>query len=383
MSTKTADFTIIGGGIAGLATAIALHQKGFQAELFEAAPEIRAVGAGISLAPNAALALRKLGLEETIAREGRLLPGMSIRQANGRVITRADGRQIAQRYGAAHYAIHRAALHQALLAKLPGTPMATGKRAIGIRRESGVAVARFEDGSEHEARALILADGIHSPTRQQLMTGSTSRYAGYTCWRAVIEYDGPLIEEATETWGPSGRFGIVPLKGRQVYWFACITSPADNARYKRFTTEDLYAQFQGYHTPIPEIIRQTPDAALLWNDIIDLKPIHQFAFGNIVLTGDAAHATTPNMGQGACQALEDAVVLADEAARCSSPEEAFRQFELRRMERAHYVVKRSWSIGRIAQAQNPLLGALRNALFRLAPSSAAEKPLKYLYEVDF
>ncbi len=380
---KAADFTIIGGGIAGLATAIALEQKGFSTEIFEAAPEIRAAGAGISLAPNAALALRKLGLEKAVAEKGEPLSALSIRRANGRLITQADGLQIARKYGASHYAIHRGALHLILLTNLLRPAIHAGKRAVGVREKGKTAIVQFHDGAEHEARALIVADGIHSPIRRQLLPGSAPRYAGYTCWRAVVEFDGPMPVEATETWGPNGRFGIVPLKGKQIYWFACKAAPANDTRYKNFTVGDIHSLFKGYHAPIPEIIRQTSNSELLWNDIIDLKPIPEFAFGNTVLIGDAAHATTPNMGQGACQALEDAVILAEEAARHDNPEEAFRQFGKRRLARTHYVVKRSWALGRIAQAEHRLLGAMRDALFALAPASVTERQFDFLYDVDF
>ena len=377
------DFTIIGGGIAGLATAVALQQKGFNTELFEAAPEIRAVGAGISLAPNALLALRKIGCETAVAEKGHILPAMNIRSSNGAVIMQTNGQRIARKYGAAHYAIHRAGLHEALLSQLRSPAVFTGKRAIGARVEGAAVVVQFQDGSEHEARALILADGIHSPIRRQLLPGSTTRYAGYTCWRAVIQYDGPIPEEASETWGPRGRFGIVPLGGNLIYWFACKSAPENDTHYKNFTTEDLSAHFQSYHSPIPEIIRQTADADLLWNDIIDLNPINQYAFGPMVLIGDAAHATTPNMGQGACQAIEDAVVLAEILGNNKDTAAAFQQFEQNRLKRTHYVVNRSWAMGKVAQAEHPLLGALRNTLFRLLPASFSEKQLKVLYEIEF
>lgn len=383
MTNPSPGIAIIGGGIAGLATAIALRQKGIRSTLFEAAPEVRAVGAGLSLAPNATLALRRLGLEEAIRQKGHTLTAMSIRHADGSLIMATDGEQIARQYGAAHYAIHRAALHEALLSQVGDTPVFTGKRAVQVTRQERKLQVRFHDGSEHEAEALILADGIHSPIRRQLLPASGPRYSGYTCWRSVIQTDQADGAETTETWGPNGRFGIVPIGGGNIYWFATKNAPANDTRYKNFTVDDLLANFRNYHDPIPRIIRQTRNEDLLWNDIIDLKPISRLAHGNILFIGDAGHATTPNLGQGACQALEDAVVLADEIGQCDNLETAFRRFEKQRLARVHYVVNRSWTLGKVAQASNPLVAAMRNGLLRAMPASSAAGQFRYLYTVDF
>ncbi len=158
---------------------------------------------------------------------------------------------------------------------------------------------------------------------------------------------------------------------------------ANDADMSRYTVADLQRHFGDYHAPIAQILAKTRDEDLLWNDIIDLKPLKNFAFTNIVLIGDAAHATTPNMGQGACQAIEDAVVLADELAKNINPEAAFRAFEQRRLKRTHYIVNNSRILGSIAQISHPLLAAARNSLFRMLPESVNERQMKTLFEVDF
>jgi 2-polyprenyl-6-methoxyphenol hydroxylase-like FAD-dependent oxidoreductase len=144
----------------------------------------------------------------------------------------------------------------------------------------------------------------------------------------------------------------------------------------------LLKHFGQFHSPIPEIIRHTKDDQLIWNDIIDIKPLKQFAFGNIVLMGDAAHATTPNMGQGACMAIEDAAILANVLATSESVESAFFAFEQRRIKRTTSIVNRSWQLGRIAQWENPMLIGIRNSLLRLTPPSVAEKQAKFLIDVN-
>lgn len=377
------QFTILGGGIAGLTAAIALRRIGIQAQVFEAAPEIKPVGAGLVLAANAIKGYVKLGIAEKIIARGRLLPTFSILDSRGRKIAYADADAIAQKYGLHNFAIHRPELHEALMAELDPAQLHVNKPALRVEQNGDKATLYFQDGTSHETDYLIVADGIHSPIRRQLVPGSTPRYAGYTCWRAVTDNPGLSLTGATETWGAEGRFGIVPLAGNKIYWFACVNAPQNDPAMRAMQPEGLQRIFQKFHDPIPAILRHTPDDSLLWNDIIDLKPIPRFAFGNIVLIGDAAHATTPNMGQGACQAIEDAVILADELAAHDSPAAAFAAFERRRLPRTHYIVNNSWTLGKIAQWSHPLLVSLRNGLFRLIPESANERQLKAVLEVDF
>jgi len=346
-------YTILGGGIAGLTAAIALRRIGIQAQVFEAAPVFRPVGAGLALAANAIKGYVKLGIAEKIISRGRLLPTFSILDARGRRITQADAAAIGRKYGLHNFAINRPELHEALLAELEPEQLHTNKAALRVEQSGDKTTLFFKDGSTHETDFLIVADGIHSPIRRQLLPGSEPRYAGYTCWRAVIDNPGLPLSGATETWGAEGRFGVVPLAGDKIYWFACVNAPQNDPAMRAAGVPELERIFQKFHDPVPAILRHTPGDKLLWNDIIDLKPISRFAFGNIVLIGDAAHATTPNMGQGACQAIEDAVVLADELAAHDNPEAAFAAFERRRIKRTHFIVNNSWHLGKVAQWSNP------------------------------
>lgn len=376
-------YTILGAGIAGLTTAIALQKIGIKAQVFEAAPDIKPLGAGLLLAANAVKAYQHLGIAEKMVERGRLLPTFEILDQEGRTITRADAAAISQKYGLHNFAIHRAALHEALLAELDAEQIITGKKAMHFEKNGDVITIHFQDGATIATDYLIVADGIHSSVRRQLLPDALPRYAGYTCWRAVIDAGDLNLSAASETWGTDGRFGIVPLTDNRIYWFACINAPANDAAMRRYTVEDLQRHFGHYHAPIAQILTQTRDEDLIWNDIIDLKPLKKFAFGNIVLIGDAAHATTPNMGQGACQAIEDAVVLADEMAKNSHPALAFRAFEQRRLKRTHYIVNNSRALGRVAQLNNPVLAAARNALFRMLPERVNERQMRTLFEVDF
>jgi 2-polyprenyl-6-methoxyphenol hydroxylase-like FAD-dependent oxidoreductase len=373
---------IIGAGIAGLTTAIALKKIGINSHIFEAAPQIKPLGAGLVLAANAIKAFKSLGIDSKIISYGKELDSFDILDEKGKIITGTDTKALNKKYGLNNFTILRPQLHEALLSELDSSKIFLNKRSKSFEEhETGITVF-FEDGSKETFDQLIVADGIHSPIRQQLVSG-TPRYSGYTCWRAVIENPGLSIHSASETWGSKGRFGIVPSSNNSIYWFACINANANDETMKAFTAADLLKNFSGYHTNVIEILKNTKTEQLIWNDIIDHKPISQYAFGKVVLIGDAAHATTPNMGQGACQAIEDAVILADEIAKQSNIEHAFKKFESRRLKRTHWVVNNSYQIGKMAQLENKFLIKLRNALLRKIPSSINEKNTQRLYNVDF
>lgn len=374
---------IIGGGIAGLCTALALKNKGIEVSVFEASSEIKALGAGLGMAANAIKAFDKLGIKAEVIEAGRVLDTFQIRDDKGKTISTINSKAISQKYGTDNFTIHRGRLHSLLLSKIAQEQIHTSKRAISFEKTGQSIMIHFQDGSQHYTDYVIVADGIHSPIRKQLIPNSQIRYAGYTCWRAVVD-NGPLaLTETSETWGPNGRIGIVPLADNKTYWFACLSAKANDPDMKALKVHDLWENFKDYHEPIPSILKQTKDEHLLLNDIIDLKPIKQYAFDNIVLIGDAAHATTPNMGQGACQAVEDAVVLAEELAQNEDWTLAFKKYEKRRLKRTHFIVNNSWNLGKIAQTENKALIKIRNLLLRMTPASVNEMQFSKLYKVDF
>jgi 2-polyprenyl-6-methoxyphenol hydroxylase-like FAD-dependent oxidoreductase len=376
-------FSIIGGGIAGLTAAIALAQKGIQTTIFEAAPEVKPVGAGIVLAANAMLAYRRLGIDKDIIPLGKQLSGFDILSSGGKLITRTDTTFLSVDDAPDNFTIHRAVLHNVLLSKIPATSIHTNKRLKSFEQKEKEIVLQFEDGSTHVTTYLIAADGIHSPVRKQLLPESTPRYAGYTCWRAVVNTTQFNDAGSSETWGINGRFGIAPLACDKVYWFACINAPQNDARIRSYKVADLQREFASYHENVQTLLAQTPDDALIWGDIIDLRPLQHFAFGNILLIGDAAHATTPNMGQGACQGIEDAIVLANELSKHKTAPEAFVAFEKRRLARTRDITNTSWVLGRMAQMENGLLCRLRNTFMRSLPEKFKQTQVRKVLKVDF
>jgi len=370
------DFAILGGGIAGLSAAIGLEKCGAKATVFEAAPAFKPVGAGLVLAPNAIKAYEYLGVHEKVINAGNLLEHFNILSQSGKVITSTLPTSTEQRWSGC--SIHRADLHDVLLGELQNTEIYLGKRTLNLEPRGEDQIVHFEDGSKVVAQHVVVAEGIHSPIRSQLLLESRERYAGYTCWRGIANGLNFQGNHSSETWGKNGRFGIVPLNDNRVYWFAVKNATAQSERMRLYTKQDLKLNFKEYHPQVIKTIDSTRQDHIFWNDIMDLKPLSSYAFDKVLLMGDAAHATTPNMGQGACMAIEDAAVLSHCLHTISPVSNAFKQFEKMRMKRTRGIVTQSWSLGKIAQWEHPIGIAVRNTLFRSVPKALSQKQLQKL-----
>lgn len=377
------EFMIIGAGVAGLTAAIGFQSIHREFAIFEQSPVLRGIGAGFGLAANAMKALDLLGLKEKVEEIGYYINSYNILSQNGSILFKPDTKRISAQYNQKNFAIHRADLHAYLLSKIPEEKIKLDKRAVRLTQHDSYVQVFFHDGSTYTAKYLIIADGVKSPLRQQLIPTAVPRYAGYTCWRATIDNTDIKLANSFETWGQSGRFGVTPLVKDRIYWYACVNGPADDPIFKNTTIQDLKQRFSSYHLPILEILQATKDEDLIWSDIVDIKPLQHLAYHNILLIGDAAHATTPNMGQGACQAIEDVVVLLDELKKDKTTVDAFRSFERRRLARTRYITETSKQIGNVAQWENPILIALRNNLARLLPNHLKQHSLAKLLSKDF
>jgi 2-polyprenyl-6-methoxyphenol hydroxylase-like FAD-dependent oxidoreductase len=375
-------FLIVGGGIAGLTAAVALQQYGINVRVYERFSEVRAAGSGLTLAPNAMKALEYIGLSQIVKEQSNTSPsGFAILNEQGTVLSELS----ANGQGHSLVSIHRADLHRILLSALqPGT-IFFGKSLVDIRQSEEAVTAIFADGSEVTGDYLLSADGIYSTIRNKLFPSVELRYAGYSCWRGVADCwpDSGRDDRFTETWGYKGRFGIVPLPNKQTYWFAVLNGPPRDRKFNEYQIQDLLDIFGDYHSPVSQILSNTPDDQISYKDIYDIAPIKQFIAGRTLLIGDAAHAVTPNLGQGACQAIEDAVELVRCLKHHSSIKSAFLSFELLRSRRTATISKRSLMIGKIAQMDHRMLCHLRNVMMRRTPRSIQRNQLRFLYDVDF
>lgn len=377
------EFAIVGGGVAGLSAAIALQSIGSEFTLFEQSRLLKGIGAGFGLAANAMHALDLLGLKDEVEKLGHHVSTYNILDHKGNILIAPDTKALSNKYNQSNFTVHRADLHAYLRTKIHPSAIVLNKRAIGFQQDDCGISLYFDDGTEHRCTYLIIADGVKSPLRQQLIPSSSPRYAGYTCWRATIDNSEIQLDKGSETWGKAGRFGMTPLVGNRIYWYACVNSSENNPTFKNYTIIDLQHYFHGYHHPIPQILEHTKNEDLIWNDIIDIKPLKNLAYGNVLLIGDAAHATTPNMGQGACQAFEDAAVLMDELKTNNDIPFAFKSFEKRRLARTKYITDTSKSIGEAAQWDNTALIFLRNTILKNLPSHLMQRNLNKLLSVDF
>lgn len=366
---------IVGAGVGGLCAAMALQQIGVETEIYEQAPEPRAAGAGLSLWPNAIHALRQIQLGGALDDIAVDIAG-NIRRWDGVVLSAMDPQMVRARYGTSSVAVHRVDLMNALLDHV-GDVARYGRRLARYEQDGTKIQVIFEDGTTATGDLLIGADGIHSQVRRQMQPTSHPVYRGYPGWRGVVNFPHVQVGDIWgESWGNGARFGLVPLSQERIYWFATVNHPAGQPPDDHhFTLRQL---FGGWHRPIPDVITATPAAAILYNDLHDLEPLSTWVDGRAVLLGDAAHAMTPNMGQGACQAIEDALVLAKAIQGQPDLAQALDVYQQQRIPHTTKVVLRSRNIGQIGQLSNPLAVAMRNTAMRLLPADMTLKQLDFV-----
>lgn len=360
---------VVGGGIGGLAAAAGMRLAGCDVTVFERAGACREVGAGLHLGANAIVALRALGLGERILSLGERFGSLQICNPRGRPIGSVDTGAIAARCGAFNVCVHRAELLAALADALPRDVVRLGAQFTHFSQQSDQVTAHFADGSNERGDLLIGADGLHSAVRAQLLGREKPVYSGYTCWRGIARYNGDShpANVLRETWGRGRRFGAVHVRPDQIYWYATLSTAEGGRDEPDRMRQALLRRFRGWHKPVAELICSTPEGTILRHDIYDRPVARRWGEGRVTLLGDAAHPTTPNLGQGACQAIEDAAVLMQCVAKQSpsrGPAEALRDYERRRMDRTAQVIRESARLGRVGQIRSPLLCAVRNLLMR-------------------
>ncbi|WP_341801034.1 FAD-dependent monooxygenase [Pseudoteredinibacter isoporae] len=366
---------MIGAGIGGLTTALFLERQGFEVQLFEQSNEIKLIGAGIILAHNAMQVFDKLNLKETITEQGKALTSFKIKTSKFEDINEINTQTFGRKFSVSSIAIKRSELQALLLKEIQTTQISLGKRVIGFNTEQETSI-HFADGSSFPCDTVISADGIHSITRRELFKTGIIRKPGQTCWRGISTINLPKAykSELNELWGKGSRFGFVEVSENQVYWYGLHNSK------RELEQSELLDLFQNYAPIVADIITSTPTDNIHLSEISDLKPIPNWHKNTVCLLGDAAHATTPNMGQSACQAIEDAFVLSHYLGKHPA-ELAFAKFEESRKEKARRVVNMSWWLGYISQLESPVLSAIRNFLFRKAPKKYNSEQTEKIYSL--
>ncbi len=370
---------IIGAGIGGLTTAVALEQKGYNVNLYEQAKTIRPVGAGIVLANNAMQVYEKLGLRKQLEAAGNRISAIQLTTSDLKVLSTMDMAYFEEKYQVNNIAIHRAELQQILVQALKKDTLKLGYQLKDIKQTPTDLKLSFQNSEVLPSSLVIAADGQNSIIRNQLFSENKLRNARQICWRGIVDYILPKEYQhlLTEAWGKGDRIGFVQISPNKVYWFALKSFKKTT---DEFPLEQLNSFFNHFHPLAKELLKATPIENIHTSEMMDLYPIKNWYKPNICLLGDAAHATTPNMGQGAGQSIEDAWILA-ECLHKYEPTKAFETYQGLRMKKAHHVVNTSWTLGKVAHLSNPIFISLRNQLMKWTPASVNRKQSERIIEL--
>jgi 2-polyprenyl-6-methoxyphenol hydroxylase-like FAD-dependent oxidoreductase len=358
---------IIGGGIGGLTAALALQQYGFQCEVFEQAPALLDVGAAIAIWPNAMRVLERLRIAEQILEKAGVIEEIRWLDQDGILINHVSI--------APAVALHRADLQKTLLHALPQASIHLGNTFVNQTQRSEKMIATFANGHSVEADFLIGADGIHSRVRSQFLNDGDPIYRGYTVWRGISPTIPRAISPATaiELHGSGKRFGIGPVGLGRLGWWASANAA---------NIDDLLRLFEGWYRPVLQLIEATPSSSILKTGAFDRPSSKTWGRGRMTLLGDAIHPTTPNLGQGGCLAMEDAMVLARCFERYGTAEEALRSYERCRYKRTTALSRYSRYYGSVGQWENVLARGLRKTAFSLVPGALARRVMQIVFDYD-
>ena len=371
-ASKSGRAIVIGAGIGGLSCAIALKRAGLEVTVHERMPELREVGSGLTLWVNAMRVLQELGVADPVRERGAIVERIDNRSPKGKYISTLPINKVAERHGAPSVSIHRGELQSALAEQLPEGILRLGSECSGFERANGGVRVRFADGSEEQADVLVGADGIRSTIRSQLFGQQEPRYAGYTCWRSAAELEHPQLEDGVyiQLYGTSSTFGVFPIGPNRWSWYGTKFTEAgrgDSGNGEVWKREAL-DQFASWYEAVGAVIEATPEQGFVRQDIYDREPIDTWSSGPVTLVGDAAHATTPTLGQGGCMAIEDAVVLGRAIAwELEDVPAALRRYEKERKERANGIVRQAWRHGLLYHGVDPFRRAFRDFAFLRAP----------------
>ncbi len=358
---------IIGGGIGGAATALALSCAGFKPVVYERTKDFREVGAGIALWANATHILNKLGLLEEAKQVGYLTTNYQFNSQHGKELVNVavNGFELPV------IGIHRAELHQLLWRNVPGERLILGETFEQFERKNDQVHAYFASGLSIEGNALIGADGLRSRVRAAILGNEPPTYRGFKTWRGLTDYvpDRYRPGYIQEFLGGGKGFGFMMLGKGKMYWYAAATAIEAQPDAEMGRKKELEAMYQDWFPSIPELIMATDETNILTTDLYDRPPTQPWSQQNITLLGDAAHPMLPTMGQGACTALEDAYVVAKCLKEQSDPIAAFQQYESLRFPRTKAIVEQSLQSSKMGELSNPLAVGLRNTLMKVMGSA--------------
>jgi 2-polyprenyl-6-methoxyphenol hydroxylase-like FAD-dependent oxidoreductase len=377
---------IIGGGIGGLTAAIALRQAGLDVVVFERREALEEVhsGGGMILWHNAIRALGELGLAEEMQAVGSRLEESEWLADSGRRLASWPIREMNATLGVSAIGVLRANIHPVLTGALDGA-VQMGVECTGLEQDADGVTVRLAGGREERGDIAIGADGIYSLVRSQVLGQDEPRYAGYALSFGVVELEHPEVTRSRfrEYGGRGARFIYFPVGGDQTYWSTIYVAEESPTKGYGGSKAELLPIYGNWPQPIPALLDATDESVVFRREIFDRKPVKRWGEGRITLLGDAAHAMTPNLGQGACQAIEDGVVLGKTLAGASDPVAALRAYEERRIKRTAGFVNRSWMIGRLGTWKNPVAVRVRDTIQRIVFPTVALREQKKAMAYEF
>ena len=363
---------VIGAGISGLATAVALQRRGHDVAVIEERTDTSS-GAGISIWPNALAALDEIGLGDAVRAAGGRVTAGALRWRDGTWLRHPARERLVKALGEPLVVIRRSALTQVLTDALEGGTVHHGVSAEQLVTTAGGVRVTLSDNRTRDASAVIGADGTRSVVARHLNGALADRYVGYTAWRGVANCAiDPDV--AGEVFGPGVEFGHVPLGSDLTYWFATERAPAGQVA-PHGELEYLKARFASWAEPIPSVLAATAPTGVLRNDLYDRGQARQWSRGPVVVVGDAAHPMRPHLGQGGCQGLEDAAVLARFIDGDDDVAAAFARFAAFRRRRVRALVRESKLIGQVINLRPAFLSGLTSRATVMLPEAMMTRHL--------
>lgn len=358
---------VVGGGVGGLAAAVALQQAGIDVKVLEAAPQLPLAGSGLALYVNGVLVLDKLGLGAQTAEITVSLEDQEFRSVDDKVLLAIRPGDMAREYGLpppVH--VTRPDLLRVLAEALAPGVLQVGSRVTGFEQDANGVTVDLADGRTERGALLVAADGANSPLRKTILpTAPEPRYAGYRYLRALCDFSADELRHKFVLWTGRGKWFGIHAGDTWVYWFGTLTAGLDDPDDDR--RAQLLEHFGRFPAVVREVIETTPNELIDRADIRDLETLEHWSDGRVVLMGDAAHALTPHVGRGAGEALEDALALADALAAAdlgelASVRTALEDYERRRRPAVAELLKFTRRVGDSLTMSNPLLTTLRDRI---------------------
>ena len=354
---------IIGGGIGGAATALALRRAGFVARIYERKEKLREAGAGLALWANATYVLKNLGVLSDVLNESQVVTNYQFNSQHGEELVNIS----IDHFDVPAVCIHRADLHKVLWRNFPKEQLILAQTFKQFERNGDKIISHFTSGKTCESDALIGADGLRSQVRAALFGDIQPIYRGFTTWRGLTNYIPSTYRPGyiTEFIGSGGGFGFVTIGKGRMYWYAAAKKEQERTELGVEQKSEIQERFKDWHTSIHDLIGATDQANILKTDLYDRVPARPWGKQNVTLLGDAAHPTLPTLGQGACMALEDALVITKCLLTHSDPAVAFQQYESQRFARTKAVVQQSLQAAKMGRFENRLAIVLRETFMKL------------------